>query len=144
MRIRHPRKVLSVYCATGSGVRSGPYTEWSGRWLVVAGTNVDGKLDGQWTRWQREGDAVRKVEERTYAAGVEVGDHAEWDPQGRLLVRGRMVEGKRSGKFVERHVDGDEVVGGGACYQGGEEVWRTEDEGELVGKACEEDAVADG
>jgi hypothetical protein len=156
MRIRHPRRVLSVYCATGSGVRSGPYTEWSGRWLVVAATNVDGNLEGQWTRWQREGDAPRKVEERTYAAGVEQGDHAEWDAQGRLLVRGRMADGKRDGPFIERKVEGDEVVPGGVCYQAGEALWRTDDEAELASKPCggeeepeedepqDEEAVAEG
>lgn len=141
MAIRHPKAgVLSVYCATGSGVRSGPYTEWQRNTLRVAATNVDGKLEGTWTRW----DGGKKVEEQVYAAGLATGDYASWDTEGHLLVRGRMVDGKRDGRFIDRTVENGEVVPGGACYEAGTELWRTADDGELVSKACGADAVAEG
>lgn len=141
MTIRHPKGArLSVYCATGSGVRSGPYTEWQRNTLVLSATNVDGKFEGNWIRWE-DG---HKVEQQVYVAGQAVGDHAEWDVKGQLLVRGRMVDGKKDGRFVERKVEGGAIVPGGACYEAGAETWRTADEGELVTRTCGTDAVAEG
>jgi hypothetical protein len=146
MVIRHPKAgVLTVFCATGSGVRSGPYTEWQRNTLVVAATNAEGKFEGNWTRWAKgAGDVVKKVEQQVYVAGVATGDHAEWDVEGRLLVRGKMVDGKKDGRFIERKVEDGEIVAGGACYEAGNEVWRTSDDAELVSKACGTDAVAEG
>lgn len=144
MVIRYPKgNTLSVYCATGSGVRSGPYTEWQRNTLLVAATNVNGKLDGPWTRWEKAGDTPRKVEQQTYVAGVATGDHAEWDLEGRLLVRGRRVDGRKHGRFVERTVADDAIVPGGACYADGTEVWRTSSDTELVQKSCGSEPVAE-
>ncbi|MEQ1502893.1 MAG: hypothetical protein ABMB14_11720 [Myxococcota bacterium] len=144
--IRHPSGGrMNVYCATGSGVRTGPHTEWQGKRLVVSATNVNGKLDGPWVRWDAgEGDARRPVEYQVYSAGVATGDHAEWDLTGQLLVRGRTVDGKRDGRFVERTVRDGAIVPGGACYEAGAELWRTTDDAELVRKPCGSDGVAQG
>ena len=137
MTIRYPKgKTLSIYCATTSGVRSGPYTEWQRNQLVVAATNANGKLDGTWTRWEQGAGGPKKVEQQTWAAGVATGDHAEWDLEGRLLVRGRLVDGRKDGRFIERRVEDGAIVPGGACYAAGTEVWRTADEAELVGTSC--------
>lgn len=146
MAIRHKSARFTVYCATGSGVRTGPYTEWSGGKLAVAATNADGKLDGKWTRWEKGADgAVHKVEEQTYAAGVAEGDYAAWDTSGRLLVRGKLSNGQRDGRFIVRTpTAGGEPSPGGACYEDGTEVWKTTDEAELASKACRTDAVAEG
>ena len=64
------------------------------------------------------------------------GDFASWDEAGHLLVRGRMHEGKRQGRFIENKVSGSEVIFGGACYEAGAEQWRTADPSEFVSKAC--------
>jgi hypothetical protein len=137
MVIRNPSGGrMRVYCATGSGVRTGPYTEWKGGTLAAAGTNVDGKLSGRFTRWQKGPDGLRKIGEETYAAGELDGDFATWDVEGNLLVRGVYVAGKKSGRFLESSVSGSEVTFGGACYSSDEELWRTSDAAEFVGKEC--------
>jgi hypothetical protein len=139
MVIRNPSgSRLKIYCANGNGVRTGPYTEWQGKALRAAGNNVEGKLEGSFTKWAGTGAQTRKVEEQHYAAGVASGDFASWDEQGHLLARGRMHEGKRHGRFVENKVSGEDVVFTGVCYAAGEEQWRTEDPAEFTTKDCVE------
>jgi hypothetical protein len=127
---------LTVFCMTNSGVRSGPYTEWQGRKLLVSAANVDGKLDGVWSRWEKAGDETKKVEHQVYVGGVATGDHAVWDPTGTLLVRGRMVDGRKDGLFLERATVDGKPGTGGACYAAGTEVWRTTDDAELATREC--------
>lgn len=134
--VRHPAKRLKIFCVAGSGQRVGPYTEWQGSALREAGTNVEGKLEGAYTKWAGSGSKLRKVEEQIYVAGVAEGDFASWDEAGHLLVRGRMHEGKRQGRFIENKVQGGEVIFGGACYEGGAEKWRTADLAEFASKEC--------
>ncbi|MEQ1568673.1 MAG: hypothetical protein ABMA64_23745 [Myxococcota bacterium] len=123
---------MRVFCATGSGVRVGPYTEWKSSELRLAGTNADGKLSGRLTRWEKGPDGPRKVGEENYTDGELAGDFATWDLAGHLLVRGRYEAGKKQGRFLESTVE----TFGGACYEAGEEKWRTADPAEFVTKDC--------
>jgi antitoxin component YwqK of YwqJK toxin-antitoxin module len=128
---------MRVYCATGNGVRAGPYTEWSSGKLRAAGENTDGKLAGRFTRWDRAANGeTRKVGEENYVDGALSGDFATWDLDGNLLVRGRYAGGKKQGRFLENSVAGGEVKFAGVCYEADTEQWRTEDPAEFTTKEC--------
>lgn len=129
---------LRIYCAQGNGTPSGPYTEWQGSGLRTSGTKQEGKREGPFTEWTGSGSKARKISEQHYVGDVAEGDYASWDEAGHLLVRGKMHEGKRHGRFIESTVEGESVTFGGACYGAGEELWRTTDPAEFTTKECAE------
>ncbi len=138
--IRHPRGgFLNVYCATHAGKKQGVWTKWRRSALIETATYVDGVQEGRATTWSTDDDGPVKRSESMWVAGVLEGDHAEWDDDGTLLVRGVYSAGGRDGRFIERVVGETDTTFAGVCYAAGEETWRTDDPVAFVTDPCGDD-----
>lgn len=90
------------------GVRHGPYAEYWPPTLRLAGTYVDGELDGVWTE-RVEGRPVRQA---TFSGGRLNGEAALWNSETADLWRFQFVDEMVHGPVEKRTSDGELLVSG--------------------------------
>ena len=75
-----------------SGVKQGPWNIFADSVLVAQGTYKDGKPDGLWTYWHKNG---QMKEEGRFKEGVKYGIWVEWYPDGEIMWKGEWENGTR-------------------------------------------------
>ena len=80
-----------------SGIKQGPWESYVDTVLISRGTFVDGKADGLWTFWYRNGEMK---EEGRFDTGVKAGMWVEWYPDGTVMWKGEWENGSR-------HIEGE-------------------------------------
>jgi antitoxin component YwqK of YwqJK toxin-antitoxin module len=103
------------------GKKTGPWFEWSENKLVFSGTYTDGKPDGEFTYFDRNGNELGRFEihdgtgvmqtfwpnhrvasKQKLYQGNEEGAYEELSFRGKTLVRGRFSSGKKHGHWHEQ------------------------------------------
>jgi antitoxin component YwqK of YwqJK toxin-antitoxin module len=75
-----------------AGMKQGKWEIYSDTVLVARGTYVDGKQDGLWTFWYKNG---QMKEEGRYSKGVKNGMWVEWYRDGDIMWKGEWENGSR-------------------------------------------------
>lgn len=75
------------------GARQGPWEIFADSVLIGKGVYVDGKQDGLWTTWHKNG---QMKEEGHFDRGIKTGTWIEWYPDGEIMWKGEWEEGTRS------------------------------------------------
>lgn len=76
-----------------SGLKQGPWKIYSDSVLIAEGTYTNGKPDGLWTYWYKNG---QMKEEGHYERGVKEGIWVEWHRDGQIMWKGEWKNGKRN------------------------------------------------
>ncbi len=75
-----------------SGMKQGPWEIYSDSVLISKGSFVNGKPDGLWTSWYKNG---QMKEEGHYKKGVKNGMWVEWYQDGEIMWKGEWENGTR-------------------------------------------------
>lgn len=82
----------SINQVDDAGMNQGPWEIYADTVLIAKGTYVDGKQDGLWTFWYKNG---QMKEEGRYRKGVKDGMWVEWYPDGDIMWKGEWENGSR-------------------------------------------------